>query len=201
MSFDRLDDRARRVWQFMNQEAQRFNHEYCAPEHLLLGILKDGAGSAAWILNHFRKDLRAIRLATEALLTAGGPDQVTMGKLPSTPRLKKALELANSFSRELGHAHVGTEHLLLALTSDPESIAYKVLTDAGLTADMIRSAMPLVNPEPEPFQVRDGCYILAVSPEDNEDEAHKKLLQQLQKLAGRLTLLSITVIGKEKRGK
>ena len=74
--------------QLANQEAQRFNHEYIGTEHILLGLVKEGSGVAANVLKNLEVDLRKIRLEVEKLVQSG-PEMVTVGKLPQTPRAKK----------------------------------------------------------------------------------------------------------------
>ena len=86
--YERFTDRARKVMQLANQEAQRFNHEYIGTEHILLGLVKEGSGVAANVLKNLEVDLRKIRLEVEKIVQSG-PDMVTMGKLPQTPRAKK----------------------------------------------------------------------------------------------------------------
>src|SRR3954469_12330371 len=89
--YKRFTDRARKVMQLANQEAQRFNHEYIGTEHILLGLGKEGSGVAANVLKNLDIDLRKIRLEVEKIVQSG-PDMVTMGKLPQTPRAKKVIE-------------------------------------------------------------------------------------------------------------
>src|SRR5213595_503066 len=112
--YERFTDRARKVMQLANQEAQRFNHEYIGTEHILLGLVKEGTGVAANVLKNLDIDLRKIRLEVEKIVQAG-PDMVTMGKLPQTPRAKKVIEYSIEEARNLNHNYVGTEHLLLGL--------------------------------------------------------------------------------------
>jgi len=82
--YERFTDRARKVMQLANQEAQRFNHEYVGTEHVLLGLIKEGSGVAANVLKNLDVDLRKIRNEVEKIVQAG-PDMVTMGKLsPAT---------------------------------------------------------------------------------------------------------------------
>ncbi len=76
-----------------NQEAQRFNHEYIGTEHVLLGLVKEGSGVGANVLKNLEVDLRKVRLEVEKLVKSG-PETVTMGKLPQTPRAKKVIEYA-----------------------------------------------------------------------------------------------------------
>ncbi|MFO0003241.1 MAG: Clp protease N-terminal domain-containing protein, partial [bacterium] len=99
--YERFTDRARKVMQLANQEAQRFNHEYIGTEHILLGLVKEGSGVAANVLKNLDVDLRKIRIEVEKIVQTG-PDMVTMGKLPQTPRAKKVIEYAMDEARMTG---------------------------------------------------------------------------------------------------
>jgi len=120
--FERFTDRARKVMALANQEAQRFNHEYIGTEHILLGLVKEGSGVGANVLKNLDVDLRKVRLEVEKLVKSG-PDMVTMGKLPQTPRAKKVIEYAIEEARNLNHNYVGTEHLLLGLLREHDGVA------------------------------------------------------------------------------
>ncbi len=135
--YERFTDRARKVMQLANQEAQRFNHEYIGTEHILLGLVKEGSGVAANVLRNLDIDLRKIRLEVEKLVQSG-PDMVTMGKLPHTPRAKKVIEYSMEEARNLGHNYVGTEHLLLGLLREQEGVAAQVLMNLGLKLEEVR---------------------------------------------------------------
>src|SRR6266853_96622 len=107
--YERFTDRARKVMQLANQEAQRFNHEYIGTEHMLLGLVKEGAGVAANVLKNMDIDLRKIRLEVEKIVNAGsGVETVSPGKLPHTPRAMKAIEYSIEEARTLNHNYVGT---------------------------------------------------------------------------------------------
>jgi ATP-dependent Clp protease ATP-binding subunit ClpC len=121
--FERFTDRARKVMALANQEAQRFNHEYIGTEHILLGLVK--------------VDLRKVRLEVEKLVKAG-PEMVTMGKLPQTPRAKKVIEYAIEEARNLNHNYVGTEHLLLGLLREHDGVAAQVLRNLNLKLEEVR---------------------------------------------------------------
>ena len=123
--------------QLANQEAQRFNHEYVGTEHLLLGLIKDGTGIAANVLKNLDIDLRKIRHEVEKLVRSG-PDTVTMGRLPQSPRSKKVLEYAVEEARNLSHSYVGTEHILLGLLREQEGVAAQVLLNLGLQLEDVR---------------------------------------------------------------
>ena len=135
--FERFTDRARKVMALANQEAQRFNHEYIGTEHILLGLVKEGSGVGANVLKNLEVDLRKVRLEVEKLVKSG-PDMVTMGKLPQTPRAKKVIEYAIEEARTLSHNYVGTEHLLLGLLREHEGVAAQVLMNLNLKLEEVR---------------------------------------------------------------
>jgi ATP-dependent Clp protease ATP-binding subunit ClpC len=137
--YERFTDRARKVMQLANQEAQRFNHEYIGTEHILLGLVKEGSGVAANVLKNLDVDLRKIRLEVEKIVQTGpGGDQVVLGKLPHTPRAKKVIEYSVEEARNLNHNYVGTEHLLLGLLREQEGVAAQVLMNLGLKLEDVR---------------------------------------------------------------
>jgi len=136
--FDRFTDRARKVMSFARQEAERFNHDYIGTEHVLLGLVKEGSGVAANVLENLDVDLEKVRLEVEKLVKPA-PDVVTMGQLPFTPRAKKVLEFAIDEARALDHNYVGTEHLLLGLLREQEGLAAQVLMNLGLKLEDVRN--------------------------------------------------------------
>ena len=135
--FERFTDRARKVMALANQEAQRFNHEYIGTEHILLGLVKEGSGVGANVLKNLEVDLRKVRLEVEKLVKPG-PEMVTMGRLPQTPRAKKVIEYAIEEARNLNHNYVGTEHLLLGLLREHDGVAAQVLMNLGLKLEDVR---------------------------------------------------------------
>ena len=135
--FERFTDRARKVMALANQEAQRFNHDYIGTEHILLGLVKEGSGVGANVLKNLGVDLRKVRLEVEKLVKSG-PEMVTMGKLPQTPRAKRVIEFAIEEARNLNHNYVGTEHLLLGLLREQDGVAAQVLMNLGLKLEDVR---------------------------------------------------------------
>ena len=135
--FERFTDRARKVMALANQEAQRFNHEHIGTEHILLGLVKEGSGVGATVLKNLDIDIKKLRLEVEKLVKSG-PDLVTMGKLPQTPRAKKVIEYAIEEARALNHNYVGTEHILLGMLRETEGIAAQVLMNLGLKLEEVR---------------------------------------------------------------
>jgi hypothetical protein len=135
--YERFTDRARKVMQLANQEAQRFNHEYIGTEHILLGIAGEDSSGAANVLKNLGVDLREIRTAVEKLLRSG-PDVINIGKLPQTPRAKQVIAYAIEESRNLEHDYLGTEHILLGLLREQEGVASQVLMNFGLRMEKVR---------------------------------------------------------------
>ncbi len=136
--FNRFTERARKVIVFAKEEARRFNHDYIGTEHLLLGLIREGEGVAASVLQKLGVDLESIRIEVEKLVQPGPQTQV-VGDIPFTPRSKKALELAAEEARALGHNYIGTEHLLLGLVKEGEGMAYRVLLNLGLDLGKLRN--------------------------------------------------------------
>ncbi|HTY45985.1 MAG TPA: ATP-dependent Clp protease ATP-binding subunit [Patescibacteria group bacterium] len=136
--FNRFTERARKVIILAKEEARRFNHDYIGTEHILLGLIREGEGVAATVLQKMGVSLENIRLEVEKLVQPGPTTQI-IGDIPFTPRAKKALELAAEEARSLGHNYIGTEHLLLGLIREGEGVASQVLLNLGLDLNTVRN--------------------------------------------------------------
>jgi len=136
--FNRFTERARKVIILAKEEARRFNHDYIGTEHILLGLIREGEGVAAAVLQKLEVSLENIRLEIEKLVQPGPATQI-IGDIPFTPRAKKALELAAEEARSLGHNYIGTEHLLLGLIREGEGIASQVLLNLGMDLNSVRN--------------------------------------------------------------
>jgi len=134
--FDKFTDRARKVLTLAQDEAQRFNHNYIGTEHLLLGLVREGEGVAARVLENMNVELSKVRTAVEFIIGRG--DRPVVGEVGLTPRAKRVIELAIDEARRLGHNYIGTEHLLLGLVREGEGIAAGVLESLGVNLDKVR---------------------------------------------------------------
>jgi ATP-dependent Clp protease ATP-binding subunit ClpC len=134
---DKFTERVRKVIYLAREEAARLQHDYIGTEHLLLGVIREGEGIAATVLNNLGVDLDQIRQAVENMVSAAG-GTMTIGEIPFTPRAKRVLELAVDEARSLGHNYVGTEHLLLGLIREGEGVAAKVLLELGVDRKRVR---------------------------------------------------------------
>lgn len=134
-SFDRLTRRARQALQFAHEEAQALNHSDVGAEHMLLGLVREGAGVAAWVLDDMGVRLDAARDAVAAL---GGAEtrQRTDQHLSSSAR--SVIVQARQEADQLGHAYVGTEHLLLGMVHTRDTRAAEVLVRLGACLEQVR---------------------------------------------------------------
>jgi ATP-dependent Clp protease ATP-binding subunit ClpC len=123
--YEQFTDQALHVMELANQESERFRHDYIGTEHILLGLTADEWCVAAQLLRNLDIDPAEVRVDTEQMMRRDH-FRYPVSK-PLTPRAKKVIDFAMEESRKLNHDHVGTEHLLLALLRDPETVAAQVL--------------------------------------------------------------------------
>ena len=135
--FDRFNDRAKRVLALAQDEAIRFNHNYIGAEHLLLGLVREGEGTAARVMDSLGIQLSTLRKKVEVGI-GRGDSTTSPSEIVLSPETKKIIDNAISEMRELGHGHVGTEHLLLGLLRETESVAAKMITDLGVKLEDMR---------------------------------------------------------------
>jgi ATP-dependent Clp protease ATP-binding subunit ClpA len=132
-------ERVRKVLAMAREEAARLHHGYVGTEHILLGLIREGEGVAATVLQNLSVELDDIQQSIENTVKKGRPNQTFGPNLPYSSRGKKVLELAMDEARALDHRYVGTEHLLLGLLREEQGIAAQVLTDAGVDLDPARA--------------------------------------------------------------
>ncbi len=138
---DRFTERVNKALNIAHESASRMGHGYVGTEHILLGIAAEGGGAAARILRDDGVDAELIRLSIEKLVGRGESADTTVQGL--TPRAKTVIELATREAMRLGHSYVGTEHLLMGILREPDSVAAKILISSGL--DLNRVYTELLN--------------------------------------------------------
>ena len=129
--------RAQQVLALARKEADRFNHNFVGTEHLLLGLIRLGQGTAVTVLGKMGLDLESVRNEVEKQVGTG-PDQKMVGNIPYTPRVKKVLVLAAKEAKALNHTYVGTEHILLGLLFEGDGVAARVLKNLNVDTDVTR---------------------------------------------------------------
>ena len=147
--FERFTDRARRVIVLAQEEARLLNHNYIGTEHLLLGLLADGEGKAARVLQSLDVTLDAARVQVRQIIGMGSGTQ--QGHIPFTPRANKVLELSLREALTLRSQSIGSEHLLLGLIAEGEGVGAQIIERLGVPLSTVRErATALAGNEPDP---------------------------------------------------
>ncbi|QUH03501.1 ATP-dependent Clp protease ATP-binding subunit [Saccharopolyspora erythraea] len=153
--FERFTERARRVVVLAQEEARTLNHNYIGTEHILLGLVHEGEGVAAKALESLGVSLEGVRGQVEETIGRGDQESPS-GNIPFTPRGKKVLELSLREALQLGHNHIGTEHILLGLIREGEGVAAQVLVKLDADLDRVRREVNRLisgsGSEPEPAE-------------------------------------------------
>jgi ATP-dependent Clp protease ATP-binding subunit ClpC len=136
-------DRALKVLSLSNLEACTFNHEYIGPEHLLLALLNEGSGLAAHVLRGLFGDLAKLRTEMESQIVRGPAqnENLRIAMRPLTPRASRALDHASAEANGLNHEYVGTEHLLLGVLREENSLPCQMLRSIGIDAKTVRNEL------------------------------------------------------------
>ena len=134
-----LTPRAHKIINILAQEeAKRLNHDQLTPEHILLGLIRDGDGIAVKALLNLSVDLNQLRTDIElAVKKTGGT--LLLGDVPPSPRIEKVLKLAAYEARNLGHTYIGTEHLLLGILREESGTAALILESKDINIDKVRN--------------------------------------------------------------
>jgi hypothetical protein len=154
--FRRFTDRARRAVHLAREEALLLRHDHVGTEHLLLGLLYEGEGVAAHVLESLGISREAVRGQVDEIIGHG--QSPPRGDIPFTPAARRALRLALQESLQLGHRYIGTEHVLLGLLREAEGVAAQVLSRLGAdharvrdrTLDLVAGRRGPAGPQAEP---------------------------------------------------
>jgi ATP-dependent Clp protease ATP-binding subunit ClpA len=140
--FDKFTDRARQALNDAQAAATRFGQNYLGPEHILLGVIGVDGGAGAKVLVNLGVELPKVRTAVEFQIDAG--KRPVVGEVGLTPAAKHVIKLAIDEARSMEHLYLGTEHLLLGLLRQGDSVAATVLESLGVNlADARREVLRL----------------------------------------------------------
>jgi len=128
--YGRFTEKAERAINISQETAMELGHNYVGTEHLLLGLIKEGSGVAARVLNN--QGVTEDKVVKEIEELIGQGDATGEQPIGFTPRTKRVLELSFREARRMGHNYIGTEHLLLGIMKEGESVAVRILTDLGV---------------------------------------------------------------------
>ena len=137
--FNRFTEGAKTALKMAEKKARELGHNYIGTEHLLLGLIEEKQGVAANLLSMAGVNEQAVTENIEALIGKG--DYMFTEGFSYTPRSKKILEMSIAISRQMQQNYVGTEHILYALVSEKEGVAFKILSEIGVDVKEIESGI------------------------------------------------------------
>lgn len=134
--FDRFTDQARRVVVHAQEEARMYDRGRVGSEHLLLGLYLAGDSAATESLESQGVSIEVVR--AQFTQDDAGPGRPPLGYLPYEREAKKVLDLSRREALQLGHHHIGPEHILLGLIRGGESTAAQLLVELGVELNQVR---------------------------------------------------------------
>ncbi len=134
----------RDVISYSKEEAERLGNHYISPEHLMLGILREGDGTAIRILQSFGVDLDNVKDILDKHLIAEKPHQVK--NIPLLQSSERILKLVHLEARSLNDETINTGHLLLAMLKEKTSFISKIMSEEDISYDKVRHMMETMEP-------------------------------------------------------
>jgi len=128
--FGRFTERAEKALSYSQQSAFELGHSYVGTEHLLLGLIKEGSGIAARVLQS--QGITEEKILKEIIDLVGRGEKTGQQPMGFTPRVKRVLELSFNEARRMNQSYIGTEHLLLGIMKEGESVAVRILMNLGV---------------------------------------------------------------------
>lgn len=135
-----FSDRVKDVISYSREEALRLGHDYIGPEHLLLGLIREGEGKAIKILVQLGVDLNKLRKSIENAIK-GTITVINLNNLPLTRQAEKVLKITYLEAKLDNSTLIGTEHLLLSILREDSNVAAQILAKFGVTYDVFRSEL------------------------------------------------------------
>lgn len=158
--FERFTKRVKVILDLARKLAIRYGHSKVEPEHVLLAMIEEGSGVGMAILHYLGVDPETLKYEIEKSMKVGVP--LFRGELPLSPSSKRILEYSVREAQYLGHSYIGSEHLLLGILLEEDSIACKVLKRFGVTIEKARSILDEIT--------RDSEYGITSYPVDEREE-------------------------------
>jgi ATP-dependent Clp protease ATP-binding subunit ClpC len=163
----RFSQRVREVISYSREEALRLGHDYIGTEHLLLGMIREGEGTALRILTGLGVDLSDLRKDLETATRSSATfKKASLGNIPLIKQAEKALKLTYLEAKVCKSVDVGTEHVLLAVLKDEDNVATRTLKNLGVDYDLVKEELEVLMGESRPPQARRRMS----SADDEEDQ-------------------------------
>ncbi len=148
--------RIKDVISYSKEEAERLGNQFISPEHLILGILREGEGKAVQILQAFDVNLLKIKNAIESHLRSGDP--IDSDNLPLLKSSERVLKLVHLEARSLKSKSVDTSHLLLALLKEKSSIIWEIMAEENIDYQKVK------------YQLKQGLPLGQADYPDDDDQ-------------------------------
>ena len=145
----KFTNKAKKVIEIANDISIELGHNYIGTEHILYGLVKEGEGIAAKVLNNKGITDEKVRVKIEELLGVGREIKETLG---FTPRTKRVLENAFLESKRIGYNYIGTEHLLLAILKEEDCVATRIILELNVEISKVYNEIAKVINEEESDQ-------------------------------------------------
>ena len=142
----KFTNKAKKVIEIANDISVEFGHNYIGTEHILYGLVKEGEGIAAKVLNNKGITDEKVKVKIEEILGIGRDIKETLG---FTPRTKRVLENAFLEAKRIGYNYIGTEHLLLAIMKEGDCVAVRIITELNVEISKIYNEIAKVINEEE----------------------------------------------------
>jgi ATP-dependent Clp protease ATP-binding subunit ClpC len=137
----KFSPRVKEVIQFSREEAIRLGHDYIGPEHLLLGIIREGEGKALQTLKSLDIEILRIKKSLEDTIKNTAGKNLNLGNLPLTRQAEKALKITYLEAKMFKTDIIGTEHLLLSILRDEDNIATEILMQFGISYEVFKNTL------------------------------------------------------------
>lgn len=150
--YGKFTEKAERALTLSQESAVMFGHNYVGTEHLLLGLIREGTGVASKMLVSYGVTEDKVVALIDELIGRG--QEVVQQPIGFTPRTKRVFELSFKESRRMGHNYIGTEHILLGIMKEGESVAIKIMMDVGVDiSKLVAEIAKLLTIEESPSSV------------------------------------------------
>ena len=150
----KFTNRAEKALEIAQELAVEFGHNYIGTEHLLYGLVKEGTGVASKVLEN--QDITAEKIAEEIDELIGKGDAVEESEVGFTPRTKRVIENAFREARKLGSEYIGTEHLLIGIMREGDSVAVRIMIDLNVNPQKLYNEIVKVINEDDNASVNDN---------------------------------------------
>ena len=150
----KFTNRAEKALEIAQELAVEFGHNYIGTEHLLYGLVKEGTGVASKVLEN--QDITAEKIAEEIDELIGKGDAVEESEVGFTPRTKRVIENAFREARKLGSEYIGTEHLLIGIMREGDSVAVRIMIDLNVNPQKLYNEIVKVINEDDNASIDDN---------------------------------------------